>query len=70
MICPKCGNADKVYDHGTDPIVGSFVLCMTHGIQVCEKKVEQMPKQPEECLICGAGCKKIEQDVCFAEWED
>lgn len=39
--CPKCGNAEKVYDHGHDPIAGDFVLCSAHGIQVCEKKVEQ-----------------------------
>ena len=42
MICPLCKNADKVYDQGMDPIEGWFVLCMTHGIQVCDvKKVEQ-----------------------------
>ena len=42
MICPLCKNADKVYDQGFCPIEGPFVLCMTHGIQVCDvKKVEQ-----------------------------
>ena len=48
MDCPLCKNADKVYDQGMDPIEGWFVLCMTHGIQVCEKKVEQeMPKKED-----------------------
>jgi len=25
---------------------------------------------PEECLICGAGCGKVERDICLAAWED
>ena len=43
--CPTCGNADKVYDQGVCPIEGAFVLCMTHGIVIIGKKVEQMPKK-------------------------
>jgi len=45
ISCPACGNADKVYDQGMDPIEGWFVLCSLHGIQVIGKKVEQMPKK-------------------------
>lgn len=44
MICPKCGNGDRVYHQGCDPIYGQFVLCELHGIQV-DEKVEQMPKK-------------------------
>ncbi len=25
---------------------------------------------PEECLVCGAGCGKVERDICLAQWED
>ena len=35
--CPVCGNRDRVYDHGRDPVYGEFVLCELHGIQVCER---------------------------------
>ena len=42
--CPKCGNDLKVYDHGNDPVVGAFVLCREHGIQLAEK-VEHKTKE-------------------------
>ena len=45
ISCPACGNADKVYDQGVDPIYGGFVLCSLHGIQVVKSEQKTSVKK-------------------------